>query len=45
MKLDTLQFYLNSRKPLRDYQPDSIVQAVDGGCVLVFRFVRGEGVK
>ena len=45
VKLDTVQFYLNSRKPLPDYQPDSSVQAVDGGCVLVFRFVRGDGVK
>ena len=45
VKLNTVQFYLNSRKPLDDFQPDSSVTAVSGGCVLVFRFVRGDGVK
>ena len=45
VKLDTVQFYLNSRRPLPDYQPGSSVQIVSGGWVLVFRFVRGDGVK
>ena len=42
VKLNTVQFYLNSRKPLDDFQPDSSVMAVSGGCVLIFR---GDGVK
>ena len=39
------QHYLNRRKSLPDFQPNSSTQAVHGGYVLVFRFVRGYGVK
>ena len=37
--------YNSCRKTLPDYQPDSSIQAVSGGYVLVFRFVRGDGVR
>ena len=45
VKLGIVQYYLKSRKPLEDFQPDSNVTAVNGVCVLVFRFVCTDGVK
>ena len=45
VKLDTIQYYLNLRNSLPDYQPGSTVEIVNGGYILVFRFVRGDGVK
>lgn len=45
VKLDTVQYYLNLRKSLPDYQPGSTVEMVNGGYILVFRFVCGDGVK
>ena len=35
---------LNYRQPILDLQPDLESQYVYGGCILVFRFVRGDGV-
>lgn len=42
---ETVQFHLHKRRPLLDFQPDSERQAIPGGHVLVFKFVRGNGVK
>ena len=41
--LETVQFYLHHRQNIEDAM-DS-VRTVDGGFLLVFRFVRGDGVR
>ena len=41
--LETVKYYLHRRQPIVDsYEP---LHSVDGGYVLVFRFVRGDGVR
>lgn len=41
--LDTVQFYLHRRQPAEDaLDPD---RSVDGGYLLIFRFVGGDGVE
>lgn len=40
---ETIQFYLYKRKPIED--ATSSVRSVDGGYLLIFRFVRGDGVR
>ena len=38
-----LQFYLHQREPILD--PIDSARGVDGGFLLVFKFVRGDGVR
>ena len=45
VELKTVQYYLHYRQPIPDLQPDLESQYVYGGCILVFRFVRGDGVQ
>lgn len=45
VELETVQYYMHSHRPLVDLQPDMDCKYVHGGCVLVFRFVRGDGVR
>lgn len=40
--LETVQFYLHQRPAIVDVDPS---RTVDGGYVLIFRFVRGDGVR
>ncbi len=41
--IETVQFYLHRRQPIVDsFEP---FHAIDGGHVLIFRFVRGDGVS
>ena len=40
--LETVQFYLHQRPAIEDVDP---ARTVDGGYVLVFRFIRGDGVR
>ena len=41
--LETVQFYLHQREPILD--PIDPTRSVDGGFLLVFKFVRGDGVR
>ena len=41
--LDTVQFYLHQRQAIEDAVEPS--RTVDGGSLLIFRFVRGDGVR
>ena len=41
--LGTVQFYLHKRQPAEDALDCD--RSVDGGYLLVFKFVRGDGVK
>ena len=44
--LETVQFHLHRRQSIPDLQPDQDPQdAFDGGCALIFSFVRGDGVQ
>lgn len=44
VNLDTVQFHLHSRQPLEEYSEHGSSYII-GGHVLVFRFVRMDGVK
>ena len=39
---ETVQFHLHKRHDIEDAVDET--RTVDGGCVLIFRFVRGDGV-
>ena len=41
--LETVQFYLHRRQPVED--ADDPERSADGGYLLIFRFVRGDGVQ
>ena len=41
--LETVQYYLHRRVPAQDAIDDE--RSVDGGYLLIFRFVRGDGVE
>ena len=43
--LQTVRFHLHRRKPITECQPDRPTQTMDGGWILVFRFVRMDCVK
>ena len=43
-KLETVQFHLHKRQSLTDVQPDQDHKLIDGGFVLVFCFVRMDGL-
>ena len=45
VELKTVQYHLHYCQPILDLQPDLDCKCVYGGCVLVFRFVRGDGVR
>ena len=40
-----MQYHLHYCQPILDLQPDLDCKCVYGGCVLVFGFVRGDGVR
>ncbi len=41
---DTVRFHLHHRRPIIEHEPAGTTY-VDGGYVLVFRFVRGDGIR
>lgn len=41
--LSTVQYYLHRRQPAED--ADDLERSADGGYLLIFRFVRGDGVE
>jgi len=44
-KLETVRYYLYTRQPLPDFQPGYEDSYIPTGHVLIFRFVRVDGVK
>ena len=44
--LETVRFHLHRRQPIPDFQPEfEPHHTVDGGYVVIFRFVQGDGVR
>ena len=45
VNIDTIQYHLHKRQSLKDYDKEGSAINVPGGNVLVFRFVRMDGVR
>ena len=45
VKLETVRYHLQRRRPVPNFQPDCEEDFIDGGYSLVFTFVRMDGVR
>ena len=45
VNMDTVQYYLHTRQALKDFDNEGSAISIPGGHVLVFRFVRMDGVR
>lgn len=44
VNISTVEVYIYKRRPVLDFTPDG-QQTIDRGCVLIFKFVRMDGMR